>query len=1088
MEGRSAAMLGTAAARVAKHRLVLSAQSVAPASATKGGWPGIARRFAAPASAASSLPAPGPAVRERLRRQAAKGSGAVRFEAAFDEGEAVPPLASAAADGSRKRGGLPRPLARGSAAAAELDVHVSVAGGAWQALGGNGTGVADRSAAGAAAAGAAELKLLGEAAESALPVARGDLEEKAVRFGGPNELARAGAGTPVDGLAEGSAEAALSTLSRAERREIAAERRVEALRADPAALSMPPGRLAMQQDLLAARSTGRLLALCTEGEVQSMDAVNLATAVHRLAKLSAGDERTSAVANVRFDALLGALETRLEELRPQGLANVLWALVRLEASPSWLPRLLSLCHERRGQFSVRDLSAALACLARAPALHACDEADTLKEGAVLELRKRIGEVSTPTDLVCVGAALARLEVRDEAIFAGIAERAQLVLHEFEPADITTLVWAFASLQLLHGGLFDRVRAVLEHQIERCGTRELVQTSWAFSRVRRADARLLSGTFAPAIRAKLLEFEGPRDLCTVAWAFSNATVVDKALLNDVAHALSAKVKQMNAHDVSSIVVALSSIEYNHRRLFKALQKHTRTIIHSFSPLQLARTTYGFGLAGVEDESLFRLLCQQVVRKRHLLHARNIVEVLVGLAEAEYLPPKEVAELLGDDVGAIVPYLGAKDVVHALHALSRMEPASRSGRGRSSGPGATIEAAIGRLLGELQERAQGRFKLDAAAAADLLEVLPALGRRDDVLVGAICRQLPRFLLLRGASSCEDAEFLRLWGALAELSGGERGVVKEHLHRHGRLREPLEARLAGAAASFGLGGAGAGSGDEGEQDLRAGALLAYACARLGYDGPAASELLLSLLVALDSVTSPRARLEALEEPWMSPLLWALAELGVEDARADALLQDFLKVHVEGAPTEGAAAVRELGGNALLHLAWCCAVRQVSPPQALVAQLSAAFPAGTQRREASVKQAGAVENEDQEPMLRAVGLAFGDAPAPLQGHSGRRSPQRPGAASRPVVEALLSEALIRLRVPHEAPYTVAATHCLAIGFPQRQLVLDLLGPADLGTSTKRPLGATRLRAAQLEELGWKREVCHGPMGSVMALVFARA
>lgn len=46
--------------------------------------------------------------------------------------------------------------------------------------------------------------------------------------------------------------------------------------------------------------------------------------------------------------------------------------------------------------------------------------------------------------------------------------------------------------------------------------------------------------APAIRAKMLEFEAPRDLCTLAWSYSHAGVVDEALFNDLAHVLSSKV--------------------------------------------------------------------------------------------------------------------------------------------------------------------------------------------------------------------------------------------------------------------------------------------------------------------------------------------------------------------------------------------------------------------------------------------------------------------------------------------------------------------------------------------------------------------
>ena len=37
------------------------------------------------------------------------------------------------------------------------------------------------------------------------------------------------------------------------------------------------------------------------------------------------------------------------------------------------------------------------------------------------------------------------------------------------------------------------------------------------------------------------------------------------------------------------------------------RHTKATVKTFSPLQLARTIHGFGIAGVEDPALYRQLC-------------------------------------------------------------------------------------------------------------------------------------------------------------------------------------------------------------------------------------------------------------------------------------------------------------------------------------------------------------------------------------------------------------------------------------------------------------------------------------------------
>ncbi|CAE8687220.1 unnamed protein product, partial [Polarella glacialis] len=153
-------------------------------------------------------------------------------------------------------------------------------------------------------------------------------------------------------------------MSLAANRRAGAYRRAEAaVEGDGALLEMHPDRLGVQQELLSAVSTGRLLAICTTDEVAAMDTVNLVTAVHRLAKL-ASTSRSVVVSNPRFESLMESLSEKLQELNPRGLANAFWALAQLQQSPPWLPELLRLCLERRPGFSARDLSSVLGSLAK----------------------------------------------------------------------------------------------------------------------------------------------------------------------------------------------------------------------------------------------------------------------------------------------------------------------------------------------------------------------------------------------------------------------------------------------------------------------------------------------------------------------------------------------------------------------------------------------------------------------------------------------------------------------------------------------------------------------------------------------------
>ena len=85
-------------------------------------------------------------------------------------------------------------------------------------------------------------------------------------------------------------------------------------------------------------------------------------------------------------------------------------------------------------------------------------------------------------LVCLAAALTRLDCRDEELFARIAERSVATLDAFNMSDIASITWAFASMNFVHGELFRQIRGILQQQLEHCTAREVVQISWAFSKV------------------------------------------------------------------------------------------------------------------------------------------------------------------------------------------------------------------------------------------------------------------------------------------------------------------------------------------------------------------------------------------------------------------------------------------------------------------------------------------------------------------------------------------------------------------------------------------------------------------------------
>merc|ERR1740121_787126 len=77
-------------------------------------------------------------------------------------------------------------------------------------------------------------------------------------------------------------------------------------------------------------------------------------------------------------------------------------------------------------------------------------------------------------------------------------------------------------------------------------------------------------------------------------------------------------------------------------------------------------------------------------------------------------------------------------------------------------------------------------------------------------------------------------------------------------------------------------------------------------------------------------------------------------------------------------------------------------------------------------------------------------------------------GDARQQLHDQWLSSALIKLQVSHESPFLVGGAHPVAVALPQRRQALVVLGPDDLATPSRQPLGSSVLRRRQLEQLCW--------------------
>uniref|UniRef100_A0A0G4IFM4 RNA-editing substrate-binding complex 6 protein domain-containing protein n=1 Tax=Chromera velia CCMP2878 TaxID=1169474 RepID=A0A0G4IFM4_9ALVE len=862
-------------------------------------------------------------------------------------------------------------------------------------------------------------------------------------------------------------------------------------------LNASPAEVLVHQELLKARDSSSVLVAVGTNLLQ-LNHLSVATAMHRLGRTAGAVNRLQVIQDNRFRDLLSRTDRLLPEMSVVGLSNVLWALVKLQFSPVWLPRLISELHEKIKSPDCRShhLSTVLYALSRMP--FASKEAEALRDETVGAVKARVLEFSEALDLTCVVGALAKLEVRDPELFSLLARQATSLGNELDMGELASISWAFARLAFTDRKLFEFTRKALVRRASECSPKDVVQLAWSMARLKEADEEVFKYTITPLVRASIGEFE-VRDLSTVAWAYSHAGIRDSDLFGDIGAALLPRVREFTPHDIATVSLAFADSRTPHKGILSALKRRAIELAHTFSPLQLAKSVYGFGVSGITDAKLFHALCDQILERRAAVRPENAVQILAGLQEIEYLEHPVVPVLL-EMCRERLHSIFAEDCVQLLWVLSKIDEMKR--------PRDLAELLISQII----QRLRTWRCFEASNVADLFEALHDLRIDDQNIVQEVCQKLAP--IIRAAPK---TDFLRVLGAIACMNGDDRLLVRVHLHRRPKLQMALMEKLRQLAGLH--------------SDLQSLSVLAYACARVGFEDEATSRIHDAIR---DKMTSGS------EKPSVATLcylLWTFTELNVTQDWTKSLLRSFLEERYSRSKEEGEGTGRQRhrgevlhdgegivevdaeddtlarrllpgdteGGNLLMRVAWACVVHGewrhlvdlieeavgafdgTLPRELLMAQQ-----VGLQLRlEAEIQKQYAVPTDGRDGggkgSTEQTGPTFSDLSAdarewmtvvlecPRQdvyvwkGGAKFRHMKKGGVRVRDYnFDKWLSECLLTMRIPHKSSDVVANIYRISVSFPLEGQCIDVLNFDDILAPSCRPLASAELRQRQLALLGW--------------------
>lgn len=301
-----------------------------------------------------------------------------------------------------------------------------------------------------------------------------------------------------------------------------------------------------------------------ETQLPEMNLVNLATAMHRLARLTEYDADAQAAVwrHPVFSQLLRATSSAFEKTmargagpKTQALSNTIWALATLQVTDLALFRLAAtVCREHVSDFKPFELSAILWSFAKLGMVgeHVCEGSLCLFETAAnyvaehaqdfsfrcllmtawsyataqlrhVSLFQQMATHILPMlhtakcqELANAAWAFSKSGSRHDELFSEIAVRALPLLDEFKPEELTMLLHSFASAGVLHERLFDRAAVALQGMDLQ--PPHLANTLWALShmRPRHQSTSLALLALLPRCTSLLPSFR-PQEISSIALA-------------------------------------------------------------------------------------------------------------------------------------------------------------------------------------------------------------------------------------------------------------------------------------------------------------------------------------------------------------------------------------------------------------------------------------------------------------------------------------------------------------------------------------------------------------------------------------------
>ena len=420
-----------------------------------------------------------------------------------------------------------------------------------------------------------------------------------------------------------------------------------------------------------------------ELHVETFNEVNLATALHRLAKVSPRPPDKRAVcADPRLALLEACALDKIRGFSPQQLSNSAWALATLgRLALPLLEAIEAQACERMPEFNSQDLSNTIWAFARLN-----HKPRQLMRAVAAEAQRKLRDFNPQgmANTLWAFATLAHFGEQHPALMQAVAGEALRKMHLFNPQNLANTAWAYARVGHHPGAVV--LEAVAHHSAQQLSSfkpQEMANLIWAFAKLGHRS-ELFQAQLASAAAEKLPLFN-PQNLANTVWAFATLLAgqppspAERRFVALMLPRTANCLPEFSQQGLSNTMWALAKLEISPgEELLARVAEQAAERISSFSPQGFVNLAWAFAVFGAYPPRLWVAVAVQATSKVHHLTAQDIASLTWAAAVfRQAAPPEETAALVDLLAPAAVnklPYFssqGLGDIIWALAALNHAD---------------------------------------------------------------------------------------------------------------------------------------------------------------------------------------------------------------------------------------------------------------------------------------------------------------------------------------------------------------------------------------------------------------------------------